>query len=147
MKLILTQDISNLGSIGDIINVKNGYARNYLLPRSLAAIANENNIKELAHNKKVLSKRKEKHLKELGELASKLSKVKLTLPKQVGEENRIFGSVTTAEIEEQLVKEGFDISRKQIDIPSLIKTTGVYDVHVNLHLEVVAKFKIEIINA
>ena len=147
MKLILTQDVLSLGTIGDIVNVKKGYARNYLLPRSMAAVANENNIKELEHNKKVYAKRKAKLIAEFQEQAEKISKVKLTITKQVGEENRIFGSVTTAEIEELLMKEGHKISRKQIEIPSLVKTTGIYDVHASLHSEVTAKFKIEVVSA
>ena len=126
MKVILTQDIPSVGLIGNIVQVKNGFARNYLIPRSLAVVANTSNVKELDHHKRVLTKRKEKVLAAFKAQAAKLNKLTLTIVKQVGEEDKIFGSVTTAEIEALLDKEGLKISRKQIELTESIKKIGNY---------------------
>ena len=145
MKVILTQDIPSVGLIGNIVQVKNGFARNYLIPRSLAVVANTSNVKELDHHKRVLMKRKEKVLATFKAQAAKLNKLTLTIVKQVGEEDKIFGSVTTAEIEALLDKEGLKISRKQIELTETIKKIGNYKAQINLHAEVTASVKLKIV--
>lgn len=145
MKVILTQDIPSVGFIGNVIQVKNGFARNYLIPRSLAVVANTSNVKELDHHKRVLTKRKEKVLATFKAQAAKLNKLTLTIVKQVGEEDKIFGSVTTAEIEALLDKEGLKISRKQIELTESIKKIGNYKAQINLHAEVTASVKLKIV--
>jgi large subunit ribosomal protein L9 len=145
MKVILTQEVSNLGSIGEIVNVRNGYARNFLLPRGLAAVANEANQAQLAHHKRVLEKRREKALAEAKTLAAKIEKVSVTVAKQVGEDEKIFGSVTTGELEDLLKAEGVDVSKKEISLLDEVKKVGVYSAQVKLHKDVVAKFKVWVV--
>lgn len=145
MKVILTQEVSNLGTIGEIVNVRNGYARNFLLPRGLAAVANEANQAQLAHHKRVLEKRREKALAEAKTLAAKIEKVSVTVAKQVGEDEKIFGSVTTGELEDLLKAEGVDVSKKEISLLDEVKKVGVYSAQVKLHKDVVAKFKVWVV--
>jgi len=144
MKLILTQDVDKLGHMGETVTVKPGFARNYLIPRSFAVLANESKVKEIEHYKRGLAKKKEALLSAFRSVAKKIEALTVTISKQVGESDKIFGSVTTAEIEEFLVKEKFDVSRKQIKITEEIKTTGDYTAQVQLHAEVVAVLKIKV---
>ena len=145
MKVILTQDIPSVGLIGNIVQVKDGFARNYLIPRSLAVVANTSNVKELEHHKRILTKRKEKVLSGFKAQAAKLNKLTLTIAKQVGEEDKIFGSVTTAEIEALLEQKGLKISRKQIELPEAIKKVGNYKAQIKLHADVKASVKLKIV--
>jgi large subunit ribosomal protein L9 len=145
MKVILTQEVSNLGSIGEVVNVRNGYARNFLLPRGLAAVANEANQAQLAHHKRVLEKRREKALAEAKALAAKIEKISVTVAKQVGEDEKIFGSVTTGELEDLLKAEGVDVSKKEISLLDEVKKVGVYSAQVKLHKDVLAKFKVWVV--
>jgi large subunit ribosomal protein L9 len=147
MKVILTHEVSNLGSIGDIVNVRNGYARNFLLPRGLAAVASEENAAALAHHKRVLDKRREKVLAAAKELGAKIEKTSVTVSKQVGEDEKIFGSVTTAELEELLKAEGLEVSKKDIHLLEEIKKVGVYSAQVKLHADVAPKFKVWVVAA
>ena len=145
MKVILTQNISNLGTIGSIVNVKNGYARNYLLPKGMVAIADESNEKALAAQLRALEKKKSVLLEEAQKQAKVFENLSLTLPKKVGEDEKIFGSVTTAEIEALLLKEGIEVSRRDIEILDDIKKVGVYQAQVKLHPQVAAKFKVWVV--
>lgn len=145
MKVILTHDVPSLGSIGEVVQVKDGYARNFLLPRSLAAVANEANKAQLAHQRRVLEKRKEKALGAARLIAAQIEKISVTVVKQVGEDERIFGSVTTAELEELLKAEGVDISKKEITLLEEVKKVGVYAAQVKLHHDVSAKFKVWVV--
>ncbi len=145
MKVILTQEVSNLGSIGDVVNVRNGYARNFLVPRALAAVASEASEAALAHHKRVLEKRREKALAGAKGIAHQIEKTSVTVTKQVGEDEKIFGSVTTAELEALLKAEGIDVSKKDITILEEIKKVGVYQAQVKLHSEVSAKFKVWVV--
>ncbi|MBQ48449.1 MAG: 50S ribosomal protein L9 [Zetaproteobacteria bacterium] len=145
MKVILSQNVPSLGGIGDIVKVKDGYARNFLLPRGLGVLANERNKSELDHQLRVLEKRKNEVLLEAKKLAANIEKTSVTVTKQVGEEEKIFGSVTTAELEELLVAEGLKISKKDISMTEEVKKVGVYTAEVKLHPEVVAKFKVWVV--
>jgi large subunit ribosomal protein L9 len=145
MKVILQEDVANLGRMGQITNVKEGYARNYLLPRGLVTVANEHNKAELAHKLAVLEKKRSAVLAEARKLASQIEKVSVTVSKQVGEDERIFGTVTTAELEHLLSEEGLKISKKQIRLEDEIKKVGVYSAEVHLHPEVAAKFKVWVV--
>lgn len=145
MQVILTKDINGLGSIASVVKVKGGYARNYLLPRSLAVVANPSNLKEIEHYKRILSKKKEILIKEFVAKADSIKKLSLTIAKQVGEEDKIFGSVTAAEISELLEKEGVNISRKQIEVPKNIKVLGKYEASVHLHAEVSCNVKFQVV--
>ena len=144
MQVILTQDMRKLGSIGDTITVKDGFGRNFLIPRSFAVMATRSNLREIEHHKAILAKKKEKLLNEYRSVAKKLEALTITLTKQVGEENKIFGSVTTSEIEEFLAKKGFEVSRKDIKLDDSIKKIGDYTAIIHLHAEVSAKLKLKI---
>ena len=145
MKVILSQEVSSLGSIGDIVNVRNGYARNFLLPRGLASVANESNKASLDHFQRVLSRRREKTLIAAKTLCAQIEKTSVTVTKQVGEDEKIFGSVTSAELEALLKAEGLDVSKKDITILEDIKKVGVYSAQIKLHSEVTAKFKVWVV--
>lgn len=145
MKVILSQEVSNLGSIGDVVNVRNGYARNFLLPRGLASVANESNKAALAHFQRVLGKKREKVLSAAKTLGTQIEKTSVTVTKQVGEDEKIFGSVTSAELEALLKAEGLDVSKKDITILEEIKKVGVYSAQVKLHADVTAKFKVWVV--
>jgi large subunit ribosomal protein L9 len=141
MKIILNQNIDNLGQIGDIVKVRDGYARNYLFPRQLAARANEGNKAALEHHLRIIEKKKVKILGDAKAIANQIEKISVTVYKQVGEEEKIFGSVTTAELEELVTQQGVKISRKDIILEGDIKKVGVYSAKVKIHPDVSAKFK------
>jgi large subunit ribosomal protein L9 len=145
VRVILSSDVPSLGRIGDIVNVRNGYARNFLLPRGLASLANEGNQAALNHHLRQLNKKKEVVLGKAKGLAAMIEKTSVTITKQVGEDERIFGSVTTAELEEQLRAEGIEISKKDIQLVDDIKKVGVYAAQVKIHPEVTAKFKVWVV--
>lgn len=145
MKLILNKNVDDLGGVGDIVNVRPGYARNYLLPRGLAILANEENQSALEHHKRTLNKKRLKLLQDAKSLASSIEKTSVTVAKQVGEDERIFGSVTAGELETLLGQEGIKVSKKDISISEEIKKVGVYTAQVKLHPEVNAKFKVWVV--
>lgn len=145
MRLILNQNVDSLGAIGEIVKVKAGYARNYLLPRGLASVANEGNEKALKHQLKVLDKKKAEILAEAKKAAAAIEKTSVTVTKQVGEDERIFGSVTTAELEELLLAEGLKVNRKDIKLDEEVRKVGVYGATVRVHPEVDAKFKVWVV--
>lgn len=147
MRVILKEEVSNLGSIGAIVNVRDGYARNYLLPRGLATVANESNKKALEHYQKALSKKREQLVAAAKGLAAQIEKTSVTVAKQVGEDEKIFGSVTTQELEDLLKAEGLTVSKKDIVILDEIKKVGVYHAQVKLHADVTAKFKVWVVAA
>ena len=136
MKVILKQEVDGLGDAGAVVKVADGYARNFLFPRNLAAIASEKNVKQLNHEKRMIMQQQERFKKEASDLAGKLQNVKVTISRQVGEEERIFGSVTSRDIADGLREEGFKISRRQVKFDENIKTTGTYNCEVKLHSEV-----------
>ena len=142
MKIILNHDVDSLGRVGDIVNVRSGYARNFLLPRGLCMQANEENKAALAHHQRILDKRRAGMLAEAKKAATAIEKTSVTVTKQVGEDEKIFGSVTTAELEQLLAAEGVKVSRKDITILDDIKKVGVYAAQVKLHSDVSAKFKV-----
>ncbi len=141
MKVILQDDVSSLGAIGDVVNVKAGFARNFLFPKMLAVVADSVSLKRVDMVKKQLKKKKEKLVELTKALASKLEKVSITINKQVGEEDRIFGSVTTTEIEALLKDEGYEINKRDIEIEEEVKKIGVYHANITLDHGVTAKLK------
>ncbi len=145
MKLILSHIVENLGRIGDIVRVKNGYARNFLIPRGLAVVGNEGKQSALNHQLRLLEKKKSQILAEAKKLAASIEKVSVTVTKQVGEDEKIFGSVTTAELEDLLAQEGVKVSKKDIKITEDIKKVGVFAAEVRVHPEVTAKFKVWVV--
>lgn len=141
MRIILTQDIRKLGSIGDIVNVKDGYARNFLLPRSMAVTANEANKAELEHQKRLLERKSAKQLAEYKKLASNIEKVSVTISKRAGEDEKIFGTVTPQELSNSLGDAGIEVDKRDIFLTESVKKVGVYSADVKLHSKVTAKLK------
>lgn len=132
MKVILQKDVANLGDAGDIKEVAEGYARNYLLPRKLVITADESSKKVVEHQKKLIKLKKEKRKKLSEKLAESMTGIELNIAVQVGEEGKLFGSVTSMDIARKLKEKGFDIDKKKILIESPIKQEGEYQVKIKL---------------
>jgi large subunit ribosomal protein L9 len=147
MKVILNTAMDNLGKAGDIINVKDGYARNYLLPRKIAFEATINNVRALEHQKRIIADRLRKERKEFEGLAQKISESPITIPVQVGEEGKLFGSVTNKDIAEALSREGFQIDKRKIRLEDPIKEVGSFVIPINLHPDVVANLPLHVVSA
>lgn len=145
MKVILRQNYESLGEVGDVIEVKNGFAQNFLIPRKIAYAALKGNIRALEEEKKAISKKTEKELSAAETLAAELEKVSVTIPVQVGEEDRIFGSVTSQMIADALKEKGHEIDKRKIDISEPIKSLGIYEINVKLHSNVNAKIKVWVV--
>ena len=144
MRLILREDVYNLGKSGELVTVKEGYARNYLLPRNLAMLANDANVRHLEHEKQVIELRQQKMKGGAVEQAKKLEAVQVKIVRKSGEQNKLFGSITALDIAEALAAAGQKIDRRLIHLPEPIKTTGQFEVEVRLHREVVSKIKVEV---
>jgi large subunit ribosomal protein L9 len=145
MKVLLQANVPNLGHIGDLVKVKPGFARNFLLPRGMAIFADERNRKLFEHNMRIVEAKKTKALTAAKEMALQVGNLSLTVEKQVGKEDKIFGTVTTQELADAFKKQGFEFDRKSITIVEDIKKVGVYQATVKLHPEVSAEFKIWVV--
>ncbi|MFC2134045.1 50S ribosomal protein L9 [Bacteroidota bacterium] len=141
MKVILRKNFEQLGQIGDVVEVKEGYALNYLIPRQIAYQANNGNIRALEEEKKQLVKKEAKYLDDAQKLASELENVSITIPVKVGEEDKIFGSVTNQMITDSLKEKGYEIDKRKIEISEPIKSLGIYSINVKLHSSVTAVVK------
>ncbi len=141
--VVLTQDLANVGKGGELVKVRPGFARNYLIPRGLAIGATEGNIKRIEHSKKVAEAKAQKAMKEAGDLSTKLSAVKLTITRQVGEGDKLYGSVTHRDIEEALAAQGYVVDRRRI-ITEPLKALGTHDVQIRLAPTVTATIKVEV---
>jgi large subunit ribosomal protein L9 len=144
MKLILREDVENLGKGGELVEVKPGYGRNYLLPRGLAVLANPRNVRELEHQKTVAQAKAAKLKASAQAVAKRLSETPVTLKRKVGEQDKLYGSVTALDVAEALAARGLDIDRRSIDLGEPIKTVGEFEVPVKLHSEVVGKAKVKV---
>lgn len=144
MKIILREDVSNLGRSGEMVSVKDGFARNYLLPRKMAVLANERNVKQLEHEKGVITARQAK-LRGAAEAQAKgLGSAQVKISRKVGEQDKLFGSVTALDIAEALAAQGKKVDRRAIHLPEPIKSVGTFDVEIRLHRDVNAKIKVEV---
>lgn len=145
MKVILRENIENLGKSGEVVNVKPGFGRNYLLPRKLAVLANEQNVRQVEHDKKVISDRQAKLKGAAQDVAKRLEGVTdLKITRKVGEQDKLYGSVTALDIAEALAAQGKKVDRRAIHLPEPIKTVGTFDVEIRLHRDVNAKIKVEV---
>jgi large subunit ribosomal protein L9 len=144
IQLVLQHDVENVGKSGDLVKVRPGYARNYLLPRSLAVPATTAQVNRIAHQKAVALAKSEKLKKESKDLAQKLSALTIKLPHQVGEDGKLFGSVTTKEIEAAIKAQGFEVDRKKMHLAEPIKALGSYEIPLKLTSEVTATIKVEV---
>lgn len=145
MKVILKEEIKNLGRMGDVVNVADGYATNYLIPRKLAVEASTKSMKEFEHNKKIIVERAAKLKNEMKTFADTIASKTLTIKAKAGEEEKLFGSVTTMDIAEALKAEGIEIDKKKIHLDEPIKRLGDYTVDVKLHPEVTTQVKVVVV--
>ena len=145
MKIILREDIDGLGKSGELVTVKDGFGRNYLLPRKMAVLATEQNVRQLDHERAVISARNAKLKGAAEETAKKLGSLKVTLKRKVGEQDKLFGSVTALDIAEALAAQGQQVDRRGLHLAEPIKTVGSHEVELRLHRDVVAKLKVEVV--
>ncbi|HSI84883.1 MAG: 50S ribosomal protein L9 [Candidatus Methylacidiphilales bacterium] len=148
LEVILKTKIDGLGAEADVVTVKPGYARNYLIPRNLAAVATATSRKQVEDLKRKRASREAEELNKATELGTKLSKVKLSFTLAAGEgSDKVFGSVTANDIAEKLKEQGFEIDKKKVDLPKGLKETGEHEVAISLSHGVTARIKVEVIAA
>jgi large subunit ribosomal protein L9 len=145
MRIILREEVEALGSMGDIIEVKDGYARNYLIPKGWAIAATKQNLRQFEEEKKRVLAKQGKDRRAAEALAEQLSKASVTAHVPVGEEDKIFGAVTSQDIAQLLQEKGFDIDRRKIVLEEPIKALGIYEISIKLHPEVVATVKVWVV--
>jgi len=144
MQIILQEDVEKLGNRGEVVDVAEGYARNFLLPRKLALPATPGNMKRLERMRVVFAKREATEKGDASKLAELLNGVTLTVARKAGENDQLFGSVTPADISEALAAQGYTIDRRKIQLKDPIKLVGEYEVPVKLHRDIVANVKLSV---
>ncbi len=144
MKVILKEDVQNLGFMGETVNVADGYARNFLMPKNFAIPATNSNVKTVEHEKKIIDKKKTKIATELTEIKNSLEKTEITMPVKVGENEKIFGSITKVDIENKLKDLGFNIDRKIINLDNPIKELGIQTIKIKLSKDITAEIKVNV---
>ena len=145
MQIILKEDVHNLGKSGELVTVRPGYGRNYLIPQGKAMIATTKNVAQLEHQKKLIAARNQQLLKDAQSIADRIAQVEVTVERQVGAEDKIFGSVSTRDVEEALAEKGIKIDRRKIQMADPIKSLGVYTLDVKLSPEVTGKLKLWVV--
>jgi len=145
MQIILREDVANLGEVGDIVTVKPGFARNYLLPRGLAVQASDRQMRRVEHEKRVIEAQVAKERSGAEAEKAALDSVILTIEKSAGENDKLFGSVTAMEIEALLKEQGHDVDRRRLQLSENIKALGEYDIPVKLHRDVSASIKVLVV--
>ena len=146
MDVILTENVKNLGNIGEVVKVKPGYGRNYLVPQGLAVEANDRNLNELEHHKRQLSRKAEKLSQEAADVKARIEAVECAFEHKASEEGKLFGSVTTMEIAESLAAQGIEIDRRKILLDQPIKTLGEHDIEIKLNAGVNATIKVKVVS-
>ena len=145
MEVILKEDVPKLGSIGDVVKVRPGYARNFLLPRGLAIVADPRNLGALEHEKRVASEKREREQRKADTTAKQISSVTLRIAAKAGEEGKLFGSITNQDIEKALADKGVIIDRRRIRLDEPIKQLGDYTIEIHLPLGVEAKVALAVV--
>ncbi len=145
MLVILKENVENLGRIGDVVKVKDGYARNFLLPRNLVVAADEGNVASIEHHKRALETRRKAQLGQAQELSARLAEYSCTISRKVGEGDKLYGSVSSSDIADALKKGGFEIDKRSIQLSSPLRTLGVHPVTVKLETEVTATLKVWVV--
>ena len=145
MKVILKADVASLGKTGDLIKVSDGYARNFLIPRGFAAEASGNNIKALENEKAVITRKAEKERKKAEEMLARFADLTITIARRVGAQSKLFGSVTTKDVEAELVAKGFEVDRKNIVLNEAIKAVGDYPVKIKLYPGIAADILLKVV--
>jgi large subunit ribosomal protein L9 len=145
MKIILRQDFETLGKMGEVVEVSSGYARNFIIPKRIGYEATPGNLRTLEEEKKAHISRAQKELVNAKKLAEELEKVSITLPMKVGEDEKLFGSVTNQMVADALKEKGYTLDKRSIEIEESIKALGIYSVNVHLYTGVDAKVKIWVV--
>jgi large subunit ribosomal protein L9 len=145
MKVILTEEIRGLGTRGEVVTVKDGYARNFLLPKNLAREATTGNLKQIEHERRKWALLANQEKDEAQKAADKVKGAKVQIEKRVGEHGHLFGSVTANEIADALAAKGIEVDKRRIELAQPIKSIGVHDVEVRLHRDVTAQIQVEVI--
>lgn len=144
MKVILKENVKDLGEIGAIVDVRNGYGRNYLLPRNLAVEADTKNVRQFEHEKKIILSKVKKVKQSAQELAERIAGMTITMEVKAGEEDKLFGSVTTKDIAEAITLQGVEVDKRKIVLDEPIKRLGTYKVTVKVFQDVTAKVNVEV---
>jgi len=144
MKVILREDVYNLGNSGELVTVKDGYARNYLLPRNLAMLASAANVRQLEHEKAVIAARQAKMKSVAEEQSKKIGNLSVTVVRKVGDQDKLFGSVTALDVAEALAAAGHKFDRRVIHLVDPIRTVGSFEVELRLHRDVRAKVMVHV---
>jgi len=147
MQVILVHDIEKLGRAGDIVKVAPGYARNYLLPKKIAYEATTRNLRWIEQQKEKILAEAARRRTDAESVAERINAVSVTVAKRAGEEDKIYGSVTTQELAEKLLEHGIEVDRRKIVLAEPIKRLGEHEVHVKLHADVTAVFKVTVVRA
>ena len=145
MKVILREDVQGVGNIGDILEVAPGYARNFLFPRNKAVEATGRSLKTVEHAKRVIGEKARKEKAALEEVAKKVSAIAVTIPVQVGKDDKLFGSVTTKDIAEALAAQGVEVDKRKIELGHPIKELGTVSVPIKLHSQVTATVSVTVV--
>ncbi|HEB88178.1 MAG TPA: 50S ribosomal protein L9 [Deltaproteobacteria bacterium] len=144
VQVILSEDVHKLGDAGDIVSVKPGYARNYLVPRGKAMLATTERVNQVEHQKRVIAEKRAKELKDLEAVKAKLEATQLEIEAQAGDEGKLFGSVTAQHLADLLAEKGLEVDRRKIVLSEPIKTVGEHGVEIRLRSDVVAEFKVTV---
>jgi len=147
MRVILKQEVAQLGDAGDIVTVKPGYGRNFLIPRGLAVPASEGSVREVEHQKRMAEAIRRKNLAGANALASKLEATAVSIRRETGEDEKLFGSVTNRDIAQALADEGIEVDRRTIQLDEPIKNIGLFTVPIRLHRDVTANVRVYVIRA
>ena len=144
MKVILTEDFESLGSRGTVVDVKDGYGRNYLIPRRLAVVATRGNVARYEEEQRQRAHKVEAERRTAEEIAQRLEGMEIVLTARVGEENRLFGTITTQQVADELASQGFDVDRRKVTIDEEIRTTGVFPATVRVHPLYASQIKVKV---
>jgi large subunit ribosomal protein L9 len=145
MQVILKEDVHNLGKAGELVKVKPGFGRNYLIPQGKAVVATASNVKQIEHEKKLIAAKQVQLGKDAQAIADKLASVEVQIERQVGEEDKLFGSVTSRDIEAALKDKGVTIDHRKVHMPEPIKTIGYHTVEIKLGTGITGKIKVVVV--
>ena len=145
VKVVLTEDVEKIGRVGDVVTVRGGYGRNYLIPQGMAMAATKANLAQVESRRGIFEAAAAKHQSDAAELATRIASLSTTISKKVGEAETLYGAVTNAEIAEVLEKEGVVVDKRRILMSEPIKALGVYKVSIRLHPEVTAELEVAVV--
>jgi large subunit ribosomal protein L9 len=144
VKVILRESVPSLGEAGDVVGVKPGFARNFLIPQGKAIVASEARVREVEHHKRVVAEKVAREMKALESVRKRLESLELEVSARVGEEGKLFGSVTAAAIAELLAEKGYEVDRRKISLDEPIKEVGEHRVAIRLHRDLVAQIRVKV---